>query len=458
MSADPSDASASSDGGSAGRAAGPVRIGHADVLAIALPIMLSNATVPLIGFVDTAIVGQLAEPSLMGGVAIGAIIFTMLYWTFSFLRMGTTGLTAQALGARQPREIAGHLLRALAMAAVAGAALVAAQGAIRWAALGLTGGSVAVQEAATTYFDIRIWAAPAGLVNYAVLGWFIGLGRSDMAFALQLFLNALNIGLAILFGLVMGHGVAGVAWAALIAEIAAALGGLCLAARIASRIGAHAPFRDVLDWQKLRRALGINGDLAVRSLMGYATLIVFTSEGARAGDITLAANALLYSMMMVTIYLLDGFAFAAEALVGRMVGSRDKSGFLRVAGLSTVWAVVFAALCALGLWIAGPAIVMFSAKSPPVEAAARVYLPWVVVAPLIGVWIFQLDGIFSGATRTRDMRNMMVVSIVIYLIACAVLARAFANHGLWASFMVLFLVRAATLGIRLPTLMRAAFG
>ena len=437
---------------------GQWQVGHAEVLSIALPITLSNATVPLIGFVDTAVIGQLGEPHLMGAVAVGAVIFNMLYWTFSFLRMGTTGLTAQAVGARQPREIAGHLLRALAVALAIGLALVVLQAPIRTAAFWLTGGSPQVQAAGHTYFDIRIWAAPAGLVNFALLGWFIGLGRAGMAFALQLFLNLLNVALAVLFGLTLGGGVAGVAWAALVAENVAALAGIVTAIAVAAGMGARAPLADAIDVAKMARSLAINGDLVVRSLTGYAALVVFTSEGARAGDVTLAANALLYSMIAISIYLLDGFAFAAEALVGRAVGATDRANFERAARISTIWAAVFALLVGAVIWFAGPAIIAFSAKSTDVQAAAASYLIWAALAPLAGVWCFQLDGIFTGATRTRDMRNMMIVSIAIYFAAFLVLGRAFGNHGLWASYMILFLARAITLWWRYPSLVRGVFG
>jgi multidrug resistance protein, MATE family len=436
----------------------PGKIGHAEVLAIALPITLSNATVPLIGFVDTAVVGQLGAPHLMGAVAIGAVIFNMLYWTFSFLRMGTTGLTAQAFGAGETREIAGHLLRALMVALASGAGLVLLQVPIRSAAFWLTGGSAEVLAAATTYFDIRIWAAPAGLINFALLGWLIGLGRAGVAFVLQLFLNLLNIGLALLLGLVLSGGVAGVAWGALIAENAAAVAGLFVAMRIARRMGASAPASDTVDLTKLKRSLAINGDLVVRSLTGYAALVVFTSEGARAGDVTLAANALLFSILAISIYLLDGFAFAAEALVGRSVGARDRAGFHRAIAISTLWAGIFALMLGAIIWSVGPHIIAISAKSPEVQAAALAYLVWVAVGPLVGVWCFQLDGIFTGATRTRDMRNMMIIAIGVFFLAFWILGQTFGNHGLWASYMVLFIARAVTLGVRLPSLVRGVFG
>lgn len=432
-------------------------IGHGQVLAIALPITLSNATVPLIGFVDTAVVGQLGAPHLMGGVAIGSVIFNILYWTFSFLRMGTTGLTAQALGAGNSRDIAGHLMRALMVAALIGLALVVFQVPLRSAALWMTGGSPEVQAATTSYYDIRIWAAPAGLVNFALLGWLIGLGRAGMAFALQLLLNLSNIGLALLFGNWLGYGIAGVAVAAVVAEIVAAIAGLVVAWRLAWQLGARAPLSDVGDRVELMRSLSLNGDLVVRSLTGYAALILFTSAGAGAGDVTLAANALLYGIMAVAIYLLDGFAFAAEALVGRSIGAGDRAGFHQAVRISTLWAAVFAILLGLAIWVSGPALIALSAKSQPVQAAARDYLIWVALAPLAGVWCFQLDGIFTGATRTRDMRNMMVLSIAIYIVAFAALAQAFANHGIWASYLVLFVARAVTLGAKLPGLVSAAF-
>ncbi|MGE0766265.1 MAG: MATE family efflux transporter [Hyphomicrobiaceae bacterium] len=440
------------------RRGNPARIGHAAVLAIALPITLSNATVPLIGFIDTAVVGQLGVPHLMGAVAIGSVIFNMLYWTFSFLRMGTTGLTAQALGTGDGREIAGHLLRALMVALVSGVGLVLLQMPIRNAAFWLTGGSPEVLRAATTYFDIRIWAAPAGLVNFALLGWLIGLGRAGTAFCLQLFLNLLNIGLAVLFGLALGGGVAGVASAALVAENVAALTGLGLAFRIAQKMTARAPLLDAFDKARLGRSLAINRDLVVRSFIGYAALVVFTSEGARSGDVTLAANALLYGMMAIMIYLLDGFAFAAEALVGRSVGARDRAGFDRAVVISTGWAAVFAAALGVVVWIAGPAIVGFSAKSIEVQAVALAFLAWVAVSPIAGVWCFQLDGIFTGATRTRELRNTMVVSIGIFLLFYWMLGRSLGNHGLWASYIVLFLARAIALGAKYPRLVRDVFG
>lgn len=430
---------------------------HGDVLRIALPITLSNATVPLIGLVDTAVVGQLGRPDLMGAVAVGGIIFSIIYWIFGFLRMGTTGLTAQALGAGDKREIAGHLLRALLVAIVGGVALVALQRPVRWAALYLTGGSPSVAALAGVYYDIRVWAIPAGFVNFAVLGWLIGLGRSSVSFVLQLILNLTNMALAMLFVLGFGAEVAGVAWAALIAEYAAAVIGIAVILGVIRKLDARAPLGDALDWPKLERSLLINSDIALRSLGAFTVVTFFTAKGAAAGDVTLAANALLTSIKNVIIYLLDGFAFAVEALVGRAIGAKDRLFFWRSIELTTVWAAGLALLLGIFIYLAGPPLIVLTARSVEVQAAAQAFLIWAAVAPIVGVWCFQLDGIFIGATRSRDMRNMMAISLAIFFAAYAVLGPSLGNHGLWASVMVFYVARAATLYMRLGDLDRSVF-
>ncbi|WP_072385542.1 MATE family efflux transporter [Hyphomicrobium sp. CS1BSMeth3] len=430
---------------------------HASLLKIAVPITLSNATVPLIGYVDTAVIGQLGQAHLIGAVGIGGVIFSVLYWTFSFLRMGTTGLTAQAYGARDGREIAGHLLRALGVAVFFGVVLVILQGPIAKTAFWLIGPSREAEAAAQTYFSIRIWAAPAGLVNFALLGWYIGLGRAGVAFVVQLVINVLNMALAMLFVLWLGGGVAGVGYAALIAECAGAVLGLVIALRIAREMGASAPLADGLDWLKMKRSLGINADLTVRAVGHYSAIMFFTAQGAAGGDVILAANAILMTLINIMVYLLDGFAFAAESLVGRAVGARDKRSFWRAVLLSTEWAGVLAVLIGGGLWFAGPAIIELTAKSAEVQQAAGTYLMWAAIAPMLGVWCFQLDGIFTGATRTRDMRNTMVLSLIPFFAVWCLLAPHFGNHGLWAAFMVFYVARASSLLAFMPALVRASF-
>ncbi|MGE8941873.1 MATE family efflux transporter [Leptospira interrogans] len=432
-------------------------ITHRDVLLIAVPIMLSNATTPLIGFVDTVVIGQMGLPHLIGGVAVGATIFNFLYWSFAFLRMGTTGLTAQALGARDASEIAANLHRALIVAVAAGVAMIITQSLIAWAALQIMGASAAVEEAARTYFEIRIWAAPAGLINFALLGWFIGLGRTGLAFWVQIFLNVMNMLLAVLLVMGLDYGVAGVGTAALVSEWAAAILGLFLAYRELLRRGAVVSVAQVLSAARIKRTFQVNSDIMIRTLCAITVVLFFTAQGARSGDLTLAANAILQSLVVITSNLLDGFAFAAESLVGRAIGARARARFEEAIRLSMIWAAVVGTVLSLAIWVAGPTIIDFMTTSPEVRELARAYLFWVMLTPIIGVWCFQLDGVFIGATRTADMRNMMIVSVAIFFAAWAVLSPQFGNHGLWAATMIFYIARTLTLLGRYPALTRSSF-
>jgi len=418
-------------------------------------MIFSNVTTPLIGAVDTAVIGQLGAAHLIGAVAVGATIFTFFYWAFGFLRMGTTGLTAQASGAERNREVLATLYRALLVAGAAGAAIILLQWPIAEAAFALMGASPEVDDAARTYFAIRIWSAPAALANYALVGWFIGLGRAGMAFRLQLLLNLTNIVLDTLFVLGFGWGVAGVAAGTLIAETGAALVGLAVALRAAG--GLRIRLWRVFNAAKLRRMVAVNGDIMVRTLSLLFAFSFFTAQGARAGDMILAANAVLMHFLSVSAYFLDGVAYATEALTGKAIGARDPVRFRDAVRLSSIWAAVLSVAAGAVFWLSGGAVIDLMTVNEAVRALARDYLVWAALAPVIGVACFQLDGIFIGATRTRDMRNMMLVSLAIYLLAWAALTPTFGNHGLWAALMILFVTRALTLAARMPALKRAAF-
>lgn len=432
-------------------------LSHRDVAMIALPITLSNATTPLVGFVDTLAVGQLGAAYLIGGVAIAANIFNALYWGFGFLRMGTTGLTAQAAGARDGTEIAANLFRALLVACLGGGLMVLFQSPLANGAMWFMGASPAVEEAARTYFDMRIWAAPAGFANMALLGWFIGLGRAGIAFWLQIVLNILNVVLAFLLVMHFNLGVAGAGIAALVSEVVAAGLGLALALREVRARGVGAGWPAVLNVVRLRRMFFVNTDIMLRTFCALGAFLIFTAESAQTNDMTLAANAILMSMASIMVYLLDGFAFAAETLVGQSIGAGERSRFDEAVRLSTIWAGLFGVVLTAGFWLFGPIVVDLMTTSTEVRDTARQYLFWAALMPIVGVWCFQLDGIFIGATRTADMRNMMFVSFLIYLAAFSVLKPAFANHGLWAALHVFYVARALTLVARFPALERAAF-
>ncbi len=425
---------------------------HGSVLAIAVPVMLSNVSTPLIGIVDTAVVGRIPDPAYIGAVAVGALIFTFLFWAFGFLRMGTTGLTAQALGRNDHPEILASLGRALLIAVAAGAGLIALQWPIRLVAFALLDGSTQVEALAGGYFDIRIWAAPATLANYALLGWFIGLGRTDIGLVLQLVLNVSNMLLDALFVLGFGWDVRGVAAGTLIAEILAAAVGLAIVLRHARAYGRlRIDLPAWLEPRKLRRTITVNADIMVRSLALVFVFVWFMSRGAAAGDVILAANAVLMQFISVSAFFLDGLAFAAEALVGRAIGAVKRSALLAALKLTTLWAFVVAVAASAVIWFFGPTFIDALTVDAGARAAARTFLPWTALAPLLGVWSFQLDGAFIGATRTREMRNAMLLSAAIYLAAWWLLT-PFGNHGLWAALWVSYLARTATLGAFLPRL------
>lgn len=427
------------------------------VFAISFPIILSNVTTPLLGITHTAVIGQLGEAHLIGAVALGATIFTLLFWAFGFLRMGTTGLTAQALGAGKHDGIAVILCQALLISGGAGGALILLQAPIELIAFELLEASAVTEAETRLYFDIRIWSAPFALMNYAFLGWFIGLAKTRIAFALQLLLNGLNIVLSVLFVSGLGWSVSGVALATVIAEILAALAGAFFVRNELVRFGAWPSWAQISDMAGLKRMLLVNSDLMIRTLCLLAAFTFFTAEAAKAGDLILAANAILLQLLNVSAYLLDGFAFAAEALTGRAIGAMRQAEFRRAIHLSSVWAVAIAVTLSVAYFAAGGLIIDAMTASSDVQQKARLYLPWAIAAPITGVASFLLDGIFIGATRTRDMRNMMIVSLAVFFAAWAVLTPAYGNHGLWASMIVFFLIRAVTLALHFPGLERAAF-
>ncbi len=416
--------------------------------------MLSNVSTPLLGAVDTAVVGQIADPAYIGAVALGSLVFTFVFWAFGFLRMGTTGLTAQARGAGDTVELAASLGRALLIALAAGLALIALQWPIREIAFALIDGSPRVEALARSYVDIRIWAAPATFANYALLGWFIGLGRTDIGLVLQLVLNLTNMALDVLFVLGLGWDVRGVALGTVLAEVAAAAVGLVLALRHLRSLGAPWSWSRLLQGVALKRTLVVNGDIMVRSLALIFVFVWFMAQGARHGDVRLAANAVLMQFISVSAYFLDGLAFAAEALIGQAIGAGRRSSFAQAARLTTWLAAGVAALVSLLLALLGGPCIDLLTVDPGVRAAAREYLPWAAGAPLLGVWAFQLDGIFIGATRTADMRRAMLVSLAIFLVAWWLL-QPFGNHGLWAALYVHYLARAATLSCYYPALLRS---
>jgi len=447
-------------GGSAGGSPGAIdldRLNHGQVLAIAIPIILANVTTPLIGLIDTAVLGQLGDPHFIGGVALGAVIFNFLYWGFGFLRMGTTGLTAQAEGSGNTKETGATLMRALLIAVIAGIAIIILQRPILDVFMQLIGGSQAVEMSAADYFNIRIWAAPAGLANFAFLGWFIGIGRARTALLLQLLLNGTNAVLDAWFVLGLGLEVKGVAYGTLISETLAASAGLWIAINVLKQRGTSFSLSRVLDRAAIRRVISVNGDIMIRTICVLFAFTWFTAKSAEAGDVVLAANSVLMTLTHLAAYFLDGFAFSAETLAGQAIGAKRINRFRDAVRLSTLWAIGFSVAASLIFWFGGYWIIDLLTINEEVRATARAYLVWAALVPITGVMAYQLDGIFIGATRTADMRNMMLISVIFYLALWAMLTPVYGNHGLWASIVIFIGLRAVTLGIRYPALVRTSF-
>jgi len=428
-----------------------VALTHKRVLTIAIPIVLSNATVPILGAVDTGVVGQMGLAAPIGAVGVGAIILASIYWLFGFLRMGTTGLVSQARGAADTGEVAALLTRALMIGVVGGVALIALQVPILWAAFRLSPASPEVESLARSYISIRIWSAPFAIALYGITGWLIAQERTRGVLVLQLWMNGLNIGLDLWFVLGLGWGVQGVATATVLAEVSGAMMGLWLC-RDAFNVPSWRDWARVFDRARLIYMAKVNTDILIRSVLLLAIMVSFTFLGAGFGDRTLAANQILMQFIEITAYALDGFAFSAEAIVGHALGARSRAALRRGALLASFWGLIASGLLALGFAVFGGVIIDTMTTAPEVRIAARAFLPWMVLAPLLGLAAWMLDGIFIGATRTRDMRNMMILSLLAYVIAVVLMIPLFGNHGLWAALMVSYIARGATLLWKYPGL------
>ncbi len=420
-------------------------ITHARVARIAVPVVLSNATVPLLGAVDTAVIGQLGQAAPLGAVGMGAVVLATLYWAFGFLRMSTSGLAAQAEGARDAAERSAVLLRALMVALLAGAALILLQAPLFAAAFAIAPASAEVELLAKTYLAIRIWGAPATIALYALTGWLIGVERTKGVLVLQLWQNGLNILLALWVVLGLGWGIEGVAVATLIAEMTGLLLALWLARDALAPAVLRAGMARLSDRAALSRMFTASRDIMGRTILLQLSFTSFVFLGARFGDVTLAANQILMQFLEITAYALDGFAIAAETLVGQAIGARAMTDVRRAARIAMQWGFGGAAILALIYAAVGGAIIDLMTTAPEVRLDARHFLPWLALAPLIGVasWIF--DGIFIGALQTRAMLRAMAISVAVYAAALVVLIPLLGNHGLWAALMVLNATRGLTM-------------
>lgn len=411
---------------------------HRRVLALALPIVLANLTQPLLSAVDTAVAGHLPGPEYLGGVALGGVFFNFVFWGFGFLRMGTTGLVAQAHGAGDARALRANVARALLLALGIGLALLVLQVPAIRLTLALLGASEAVTRMAEVYCHARIWSAPFALANYVVLGTLLGRQQVRLALLLQVFINLVNM--AAVLGLVLGAGmgVGGIGAATALADILGfALGMALLGLLRRDGMRGLPPMTraELLARDAWRRLMGLNADIFLRTACLLAVFGWFAHAGARQGDVILAANALLLNFLTFMAYGLDGFAHAAEALVGAALG---------------------AMLFSLAYALAGAAIVGWLTDQPAVRAAARHDLVWAALLPVVSVWGFQFDGVFIGATRTRELLLTMAFSAVAFWLLAVALQPRWGNAGLWFAMLAFMALRGMTLGLLLPRVLHAA--
>jgi MATE family multidrug resistance protein len=419
------------------------------LLGLAWPIILSNITVPLLGLVDTAVVGHLPDSRYLAAVTLGATLFSFLYWGFGFLRMGTTGLTAQAAGRESDSDVRNLLGQALLLAAGIGAVLILLSRPLISLGLWLLDGSATASALAAEYAGIRILSAPAVLANYAILGWFLGQQNARVTLALLVLTNSVNIVLDLLFVVGLGMTSDGVAWATVLADYSALGFGLWLVSRQLGRLSGRFLRDRLLRLSAYGELFRVNANLFVRTLGLLFAMAFFTSRGAAQGDTVLAANAVLLQFIMLTSYALDGFAHAAEALTGRSAGARRWEELARTVRSAAGFSLATAGTASLAFALGGEALIALLTGLPEVRETAARYLPWMVAMPLIAVWSYLLDGVFIGATAIREMRNSIFIGLAAYLpawwLAQALLPAPLTNHGLWLAFTLFTLVRSATL-------------
>ncbi|WP_456278869.1 MATE family efflux transporter [Bacillus sp. AK128] len=430
---------------------------HREYLVLAIPLIISGISTPILGAVDTAVIGRIPDPASIGGVAVGAVIFNTMYWLLGFLRVSTSGFTAQAEGANNQNEMMLSFLRPMILAIVFGLFFIILQTPILTIALSLIGASEAVSSFASDYFSIRIWGAPFILLSYVIIGWLIGMGKVRLALATQIWMNVLNIILDFVFVLGLGMGVKGVAYATLIAEVSAViLGAVIVYMKNRDKL-AHIKLSMLIDTEPILKMMKMNRDLFLRTVCLLTMTVMFTSIGASMGEVTLAANAILLQIHYIIAYLFGGFANASSILVGRGIGRQDQLLYKRAFTLSVQWGAVSAIFLSGVVFIFGESIISLFTIIPEVKILTADFLIWMLLFPIFGFWGLQLEGIFSGATEAKSIRDSIAIALIIYLMALWLFVPLFQNHGLWLAFVTFSLARSIFLTLFVPKLTREKF-
>jgi MATE family multidrug resistance protein len=430
---------------------------HRTYLSLAIPLIISTMTTPLLGAVDTAVVGQLPDPAYIGGVAVGTMIFNTMYWLFGFLRVSTSGFAAQAHGAKDYKQCFLYLIRPFLIALLIGTTFILFQWPIKYIALTLIHPDEKVMMFADEYFSIRIWGAPFALANYVILGWLIGMSRVKISLFLQVFMNLSNIVLDLLFVNILHQDVKGVATATFISEVSAFLIGMYIVLKL-SNLHLSSIFNNELwDVGEFKKMMAVNRDLFIRTICLLTVFNLFTARGASFGTEILAANAVLIQIHYMMAYFFDGFANASSILVGKAVGANDETLYKRTLSLSTQWAIISALMIILLYILLKDSIIPVFTKNQDVIELASTYSVWITIFPLAASFGLILYGVFTGATETAPIRNSMLISLAVYIAFLLIFIPVFHNHGLWLAFIIFSLGRSLFLAMYVPTLNRTLF-
>lgn len=433
------------------------RLLHRQVLNLTWPVIIANLSLPLAGAVDTAVVGHLPDPVYIGAVALGALIFSTLYWLVGFLRMGTTGFVAQSFGANDRTEVNAAFVRGLMVAAAIGGMMIMLQYPIGVVVFWFFEASAEVESFAFEYYQIRVWGAIFAMSNLVIMGLLFGLQRMRTALLLQLLLNGMNIVLDLAFVLGFGWGVAGVASATVISEVVTACAGLWICWRTLNiQLGERTQL-DIFNREKLLRLVLVNVNILIRSLCLEIVFIYFMWASAKQSDVVLAANAVLFHLLHFLAFGLDGFSHAAEALAGNAYGAKDRIRLHRTVAVTLIWSCIVAICFCCIYWLFGNPIIGLMTGIDSVRATADEYLVWMVFAPFVCVWPFLFDGVYIGMTRTAEMRNCLLIAMPVFFVVAIPGALWFGNHGLWLGVMAFMVTRGALLAFWYPKF-EAQFG
>jgi len=427
---------------------------HRKILLIAIPLILSNLTVPLLTFVDIAMIGHLGNVSYLGGITAGATLFTLIYGNFIFLRMGTTGLSAQAFGAKLNHELGNTLSRSIILGLLIGFLIIIFRDLIFTLFLPVLSLSGEVGESSSNYMSIRIFSAPAVLMNFGIIGCLIGIQKTKIVLIIAFLVNGLNIVLDYVFVIYWGMDVSGVALGTLISEWTACIFGFVVLGIILKKLQVNIFRVNFFSKEDFFRLFNLNLDIFIRTFCLVATHIWFINRSSNLGDLELASNGILLNFVYISAFFVDGFAFTTESLVGQSKGAKNETLFKGYVVNSTIWCAISGIVCVMFFAFFGEKLIQLLTDILIVRDLSFKYLIWVILLPMISTFTYQLDGIFTGATKTKDMRNGAIIALLIFIIATIVLIPVLGNHGLWLAYILFIFVRAVTLALKFSELQR----